>query len=97
MIKLEYNIPQNYGSKWKMVGEGRICPFILEAAWGRKEEAKAEASALYPSTSVCLQELGEVVTGSKLPSTLLLDVNYPAQIPEGQGEVEQDAEVLRAS
>lgn len=43
---------------------------------------------------MCLQELGVVVTGSKLPSTLFLGVDYPAQIPEGQGEVEQDPEVL---
>lgn len=29
-----------------------------------------------------------MVTGSKLPTTLFPGVDYPAQIPEGQGEVE---------
>lgn len=98
MIKLGGNIPENYGSKWKMVGEGRNIDLSFQTwvqlAWCRKEEGKAEASAFQPPSSMCLQEQGVVVTGSKLPTTLLLGIDHPAQISEGQGEVEQDPEVL---
>lgn len=44
---------------------------------------------------MCLHELGVVqVTGSKLPKALFLGADYPAQLTEGQGEVEQDPAVL---
>lgn len=47
MIKLEDNIPENYGSKWKMVEEGKDLSFHtwVQFAWCRKEEGKAETSA----------------------------------------------------
>lgn len=44
---------------------------------------------------MCLQELGVVqIIGSELPMALFLGADYPAQLTEGQGEVEHNPVVL---
>lgn len=56
MIKLGVNIPENYGSKWKMVGEGRnreIYPSIVECSLPdvgmRRAKLKHQLSSLLPA------------------------------------------------